>query len=445
MNGRRLLAGSAMVVGVTATMLAVGALAGGAKQAVEPAPAVQPIAAPAQITSGADTTASITALQTRLKKYPNDSASWASLGFQYTQQARLTADPSFYGKADGAFARSLEIEPKDNAAALTGQATLAAARHDFGPALDLTRRADALNAYGAANLGVMTDALGELGRYPQSFATLQRMVDLKPGVPSYTRVSYSYELRGDLKGAQYALDQALGIAQSPADAAFALQYLGELAFNAGDLRTAGRHFAEGLRRDPTYVPLLAGRARVEAASGNTAGALRDWQAVTTRLPQPTYLIEYADLLTSLGRTTEAQQQYAVVDATITLFRSQGANVDLELALYDADHGRSAAAVTAAETEVKRRQSIQVEDAYAWALHSAGRDREALVYARKAQRLGMHNALFDYHRGIIELSLGMKVEAKASLTKALKTNRYFSPLQAPKARAALATLGGRPPR
>lgn len=440
MNRSRLLAGTLSVLGVTLVMLAVGALAGGgSRPAAQPAATVQRVAAPGLIAGAADTSATVTALQQRLRQFPKDAGSWATLGFLYTQQARLTADPSYYGKADGAFARSLSLQPQANAAALTGQATLAAARHDFSGALALTQRSDALNAYGAANLGVMADALSELGRYPESFKALQRMVDLKPGVPSYTRISYSYELRGDLRGARYALDQALAVAQSPADAAFALQYLGELAYNAGDLATAGSRFAEGLRRDPTYVPLLAGRARVEAASGQVDAAVRDWQTVTTRLPQPTYLIEYADLLAAVGRADQARQQYALIDATIALFRAQGADVDLELSLYDADHGRAQAALASASAEIARRQSIQVEDAYAWALHSAGRDREALVHAHRAQRLGMRNALFDYHRGMIELSLGMREQARASLTTALHTNPWFSPSQAPRAKAALAGL------
>lgn len=445
MNRARVLAGSLSAAGVAVVVVAVAALAGAGQNPAQPGTptqaSVQQVAPPGQVTNRADTGAALVALQQRLRQFPKDDGAWAALGFSYTQQARLTADPSYYGKADGAFAQSLALKPQGNAAALTGQATLAAARHDFARALTLTQAADKLNAYGAANLGVMADALSELGRYPESFATLQRMVNLKPGVPSYTRISYSYELRGDLAGATYALEQALDIAQSPADTAFALQYLGELAFNSGDLATARKHFADGLAKDPAYVPLLAGQARVEAASGNAAAAVRDWQEVTTRLPQPTYLIEYADLLTSLGRTAEATAQYAVVDATISLFKAQGANVDLELALYDADHGRSAAAVASAAAEIGRRQSIQVEDAYAWALHSAGRDAEALQHARKAQKLGMRNALFAYHRGVIELALGMKAQARVSLTSALRTNPYFSPLQAPRAKSALAGLGG----
>lgn len=442
MNRRRLIGACATVAGLSLAILGVGAVAGATGDTAERTSAASArVDPPAEHLGNATTAQSVAAAQHRLRQFPKDAGTWASLGFLYTQQARLTADPSYYGKADGAFARSLRAQPQQNAAALTGQATLAAARHDFARALDLTRRADALNRFGSTNLGVMADALGELGRYPESFAALQRMVDLKPGVPSYTRVSYSYELRGDVDGARYALQRALEISQSPGDAAFALQYLGELAYNNGDLPAAARYFADGLRRDPSYVPLLAGRARVEAAKGNTAAALKDWQTVTTRLPQPTYLIEYADYLTSLGRKAEAQQQYAVVDATIALFRAQGANVDLELSLYDADNGRPQQALKSAAAEIARRQSIQVQDAYAWTLHAAGRDTEALAFARKAQSLGMHNALFAYHRGMIEKSLGMKAQARASLREALRINPYFSPLEAPRARAALASLGG----
>ena len=441
MNRRRILSGSVAVACIAAVMLVAGTIAGGSGgQSTQTPVAAGPVSVGTNISVG-DATQTTSALQARLRKFPTDWASWSTLGYVYTQQARLTADPSFYGKAGGAFAQSLKIRPAGNASALTGQGSLAAARHDFGRALTLAQAADRVDKYSAANLGVMTDALSELGRYPEAMKTLQRMVDLKPGVPSYTRVSYSYELRGDLEGAKFALTSALEVAQTPADAGFTLRYLGELAFNAGDLPTAKRHFADGLQRDPTYLPLLAGQARVEAASGDTDAALRTWQQVTTALPEPAYLIEYADLLAALGRTDEATRQYAVVDATTRLFREQGSNVDLELALYDADRGRAQDALRSAQAEINRRASIHVQDAYAWALHGVGRDKEALVHARKAQQTGMRNALFAYHRGIIEQSLGMKAQARASLTSALAINPHFSPLQAPKAKAALAGLGG----
>jgi len=391
------------------------------------------------LASNADTAQTIAFLQSRLKKFPSDHDTWAALGASYIAQARLTADPSYYPRAEGALTQSLKVEPNGNARALTGLATLAAARHDFVGAEKLARESKAINPYGAVNQGVLSDALIEQGRYDDAQVELQKMLDLKPGVPSLTRASYYFELRGDAKAAASVLDRAASVAYSPPDAAYALYYLGELAFTSGDLSTAAKHYAAGLVRDPAYLPLVEGRAKVEAAQGKTAAALRDYATVVARLPQPSYVIEYGDLLRSLGRTKEASTQYAVLAAEEKLFVSAGVNVDLELALFDADHGRPVPALNAAKAEWDKRKSIQVEDGYAWALHVNGRDTEALVHAKGAARTGMENALFAYHRGMIEKSLGMRAAAVLSLKRAMRINPYFSTLLAPKARAALAQL------
>ncbi len=385
-------------------------------------------------------TAAIAALQERLRRLPGDYSAWADLGGAYLRQAQASADPSYYAKAEGAFERSLKESPEANSPAVAGQAALAAARHDFAAALRLAERALTINAFDSSALGVKVDALVELGRYDEAFDSLQRMVDLKPGVPSYTRVSYSYELRGDLAGARAGLDRALTAAATPADAAFALRYLGELAFSQGDLDTAAARFTEGMRRDPSYVPLIAGRARVAAAQGDLDAALSGFATVVERLPEPGYVMEYADLLEAANRPEEAARQHAVVAATAALFRSEGADVDLELALYDADHGRAPEALAAAQAAYDKRRSVHVEDAYAWALHAAGRSAEALPHAEAAARLGTRSALFAYHRGMIEKELGRDDAARASLQRALDINPHFSPLQAPRARAALDELG-----
>jgi Flp pilus assembly protein TadD len=76
---------------------------------------------------------------------------------------------------------------------------------------------------------------------------------------------------------------------------------------------------------------------------------------------------------------------------------------------------------------------------AWALHTNGRDAEALEYADRAAALGWRNAAFGYHRGMILAALGRSAEAEAQLTDALAINPHFSPLHAPRARAALDQL------
>jgi tetratricopeptide (TPR) repeat protein len=386
-----------------------------------------------------DRIAAVTRAQQRLRDVPGDYLTWAELGAAYVQQARVTADPSYYLKAQGALERSIQVRRDGNSFALTGLATLAAARHDFVRALDLGRRSLVIDAYSATTYGVVGDALVELGRYDEAFRAIQRMVDLRPDVASYARASYAWELRGDLTRARRALEQALDAAPAPDDQGFALYYLGELAWNAGDLGTAERRYAEGVRRAPGYLPLQEGRAKVLAARGRTAEAIAAYRTLTERLPQPAYVAELGDLLTATGNDADAAQQYALVRAGQRLLRANGVDTDLELALFDADHGNPAGALRAARAVYATRKGVFAEDALAWALHAAGRDRQALPHARAAQRLRTRSAVLRYHLAMISAALGDRPGAREQLTAALDTNPHFSPLQAPAARTALGSL------
>lgn len=390
--------------------------------------------------SGATSGDVIAKAQARLKLLPKDSATWASLGLAYVQKGRESVDPSYYPKAQQALDRSMSLMPSGNVPGLAGQAVLAAARHDFSAARDLAQQAADLDPYNSTVQGVLGDAENELGDYDAAFATFQRMNDLDPGVPAYTRASYAWQLRGDSAKAVSAMQMALDAAYSPADKSFSAFYLGELAFYDGDLTGALTRYQQALDVDPSSAAALDGRAKAYAALGRTDEAVADYAKVVQEVPQSLYLIEYGDLLTSLGRTDEAKQQYDLVRTEQQLFAAQGVDTDLELALFDADHGDPAAALKSAQQEFAKRQSILVEDALAWALHVNGRDAEAAPHAASAVRLGYHDSLLYYHQGMIANSLGDTATARSALTRALQLNPHFNPIQAPQARAALAALG-----
>ncbi len=156
-----------------------------------------------------------------------------------------------------------------------------------------------------------------------------------------------------------------------------------------------------------------------------------------RRPQPVYLVEYAELLESMDHGEEADQQLAVAETVRTLYDDAGVVPDVEVALHEADHGDPARALAVAEANALTRSSVQVEDALAWALHANGRDEEALVHAEAARAQGTRTALWDYHRGMVQLDLGLVAEGRASLELALETDPAFSRLHAPLAREALA--------
>ena len=420
------------VLGLAAGLLAVGVAAG--------SPPDTPSAPAASAPAGDPLSQRIAALQAGLDRVPGNFRDWSALGYAYLSKARLTADPGLYGRAERAFDEALALRPQEDTA-LAGKAALAAARHDFAEALALTDQALAINDFSPTTYAVRTDALVELGRYDDALKAVQRLLDLQPsGVESLTRGSYAAELRGQVEPARELLQRAAEEATVPADAAFAQYYLGELAFNSGDLAAASAAYEAGLAADPGYLPLAAGRAKVLAARGDTAAAAAEYRLVVEQLPQPEFLVAYGELLEATGQQQEAQEQYDVVRATQQLYAANGQDVDTELALFEADHGTPEAAVAAAEKAyAKRPDSIFTQDAYAWALHKAGRSEQALPIARAATRTGLRSPALLARVGTIEAAAGETAAAAATLERALDLNPAFSPLHAPKAQALLTSL------
>jgi tetratricopeptide (TPR) repeat protein len=193
-----------------------------------------------------------------------------------------------------------------------------------------------------------------------------------------------------------------------------------------------------VQADPSYAPLVEGRARAEAALGETAAALRDFARVVSIVPAPSYLVEYGELLQATGDSVGAQQQFALVRTEERLFRANGVALDSDATLFEADHGSPAAAVALGRQAVVTRPFLDSYDAYGWALHRAGSDKAALAMADRALRTGYRNALFRYHRGVIELSLHKVTAGRADLRAALRINPAFSPLAAPIARRLAGT-------
>ncbi|MEU4743277.1 tetratricopeptide repeat protein, partial [Actinosynnema sp. NPDC023658] len=159
--------------------------------------------------------------------------------------------------------------------------------------------------------GVPADALTQLGMPAEATAAVQRMLDLEPGVPSFTRAAYDLEQRGDVTGAREALEGALEAAWSPSDVVFCRYRLGELAFDNGDPDEALSQYAQGLAVDPRDVMMLQGKAKVSFARGSCGRVAAGGSELVRRTPLPQLAHEYANLLRTAGRDPAAQ--FAVLE------------------------------------------------------------------------------------------------------------------------------------
>jgi tetratricopeptide (TPR) repeat protein len=382
----------------------------------------------------------ISQLESRLRDNPDDAYAYAQLGLGLLQQVRESGDVSLYARAGKAFQEALTRDPKQ-LDALVGQGILALALHDFHGALQWADKAWAINPFRAQILGIKVDGQVELGRYDETVQTLQKMVDLRPDLDSYSRVSYVRELYGDVDGAIEAMRSAVQTALPGSESwAWTLTHLGHLYFNRGELTEAAAIYKQVLVAKANYPYALAGQARVAAAQGNTDEAIAIYQQISERLPLPEFIIALGELYEATGQADAARQQYDLVGVIQQLNAAAGMNVDLEMALFTASHGNDPAdAVQQARAAYAERPTIYAADTLAWALYQQGEYAEAWQLSQEALRLGTKDALLHFHAGMIAAKVGDKEAARTHLQTALAINPYFSPLYMPVAQEALAAV------
>ncbi|MGW8062878.1 tetratricopeptide repeat protein [Streptomyces ziwulingensis] len=445
-RGRRVLiasAAGAVVLGGVLVLLSRGG------DAPPPAPG------PAALARGAVTTGVPAALpdlavligdrERHLRAQPLDGVSWAVLGTAYVEQGRRTADVANWPKAEKALRTSLQVGAQRNPQALEGLAALAVARRDFPAAKKWGESAVKAGPKRWTAHAVLIDAYTGLGDHEGVRRALDEVMELRPGAPAVgARAAAVYRDLGWREDAAARISDAAAAAGAPAERAAYLEQAGRLAFERGDREEALRFFREALRVDPDQRAAQAGQGRALAALGRTTDALSAYQAALVKQPSPEYALELGELYESLGLGQAARVQYDLLRERVRAAGAAGADEELVLGRFEADHDDPGAAVRRLRDEWGRQPGTAVADALGWALHRAGEDEEALEFATIAtegdQGGGVRSALYAFHRGMIEKELERYGPARRRLGEALTINPYFSPLRAPEAKRALAELG-----
>ncbi|MFQ6019746.1 MAG: tetratricopeptide repeat protein [Dehalococcoidia bacterium] len=367
----------------------------------------------------------------RVERNPSDYISYAELGRTFIRRARETGDVDSYTRAEAALREALELNPKYEAA-ISYLATVLYARHDFSGALETAQRVYLLNPGAAQALAIVGDANLELGDYGEAESAYDKLLDLSQSPAVYSRLAHLAELKGRPQEAielmrRAAAEAENGAASRESRAWYHLQ-LGNLYFNTGDLSSAENEYERSLETFPDYVHALAGLAKLGAARADYDGSISLYSQVVDRYPIPEYVIALGDVYRAAGREEEAVKQYDLVSAIDRLYKANGVNTDLQMALYLTDHDlRPEEALRQARAEYERRGSIQAADVLAWTLYKSGRYEEALTYSQEALRLGTQDALILFHAGMIHYRLGDYEEARRQLERAVEINPRFSVL------------------
>jgi tetratricopeptide (TPR) repeat protein len=369
--------------------------------------------------------ARIARLKDAVRRDPRDRASLQDLGSTYVQAVAAGGDVALYNDAEAVLDRAEAVAPNDPRTQVI-QGYLALARHDFGRARELGLSAHEARPFDADALAVLVDGEVELGLYDDAAQHLQELLDVRPGLAAYSRASYLRELHGDVEGARQAFAQAGAAGSDRYDLASVAVLRGKLALGQGAVDEAATHFGEARRHVDDPAGVEAGEARVLAARGDRTEAIAALEKAIAKRPTAEAAILLGDLLRLEGRMTDAERADRVVRNLARDERAAGADVNMELSLFEADRGNPARALDLAQqAHAVKPGNVNANVALAWAMRANGRASEAIPYVDHALRLGTRDGLLRFRTAAVLADAGETQRAAAELRTAFEVNPWFS--------------------
>ena len=359
-------------------------------------------------------------------------------------RGRITGDAASYASAETASTRSLAIAAR-NPEAQTIHAEVLYANHEFAQAGSKSRAIFEADPEQLGALAVYGDSLRELGDYSGAAAVIDRLERMAPGSPSVAvRRARLQVLNGQPELAANTARRAEAAARDSGllgpTLAFYSSFRGQIAYEAGDYRSAHRHYDAALDVAEGDRTASFGKARALAVSGRLEEAKVVLRALTDRYPDPASLALLEDVFMTIGDRASAEQTRGIVEAVAGISRSNQQIYNRELAMYYANHDLNLTeALKLARAEITQRNDVYAYDTLAWAEYKSGNISQASEAAAQALATGIRDASVLYHAGMIAIANGERAWGAELLADALSFNPIFDIRQAPLARAALAKV------
>ncbi|MEZ5040055.1 MAG: tetratricopeptide repeat protein [Saprospiraceae bacterium] len=310
----------------------------------------------------------------------------------FTNEARVTGEHGHYYPAalkvlDEALSRSKQ-NPDEQFRALAMKAGVLLSLHQFSEALEVGQAALAMNPYNAQTYGILVDAFVELGQYDQAVEMADKMVNIRPDLRSYARISYLREIYGDVDGAIEAMQLAVDAGYPGYEqTAWARLMLGQRYAQYGEMEKAEMEFQRILIDRPGYPFAIAALGDIALKRGEEAKAEQLLKEAAAAIPEFSFYEKLATIYQKQGRTETFNQ--TIGDLLVMLQEDQEAGhiMDLELAHLHAEllHDYPTALTYAMKVYEQRPENIEVNRTLAYIYKEMGEATKAQEQLEKASR------------------------------------------------------------
>jgi len=374
-----------------------------------------------------------------LKTNPQNLKAYLTLAQVFITEARLSGNTGYYNVAAVKMIdHVLEQKSTDkdiNFEALTLKAGVLLSMHQFKDALDVANAAYKISEHNAQILGALVDANVELGNYAVAVQYCDKMVQLRPDIRSYSRVSYLRQIHGDNAGAIEAMKMAVEAGLPGAESTeWARVVLGDLLLMTGDINNATICYetALGLRKNYPYAE--AGLGRLEKTKKNYAEAIKHTENAINTLTDVAFVNQLAEIYALKGDNEKAEEIYEdVVDLLEKGEKEQNKedalvkhNGSRELAsAYSHTNELGKALKNAQEDLALRPLNNDANELIAWIYYLDGDYTNAKMHADKMLSTNTKNPTTLYKAGLIYTKSGDTEKGKMLIAEAKEINVSIS--------------------
>ncbi|MBK9108885.1 MAG: tetratricopeptide repeat protein [Saprospiraceae bacterium] len=262
----------------------------------------------------------------------------------FCNEAKITGEhPYYYPLALAQYDSALAIlngkETDETFRSLSGKASVFLSLHHFEDALQIGKKALALNAHNANIYGILTDANVELGNYTEAITYADKMVSIRPDIRSYSRISYLRELHGMTPEAIDAMKLAIQSSYpGTEDRAWAMVTLAHLLYDNQAFQESQNVVDRILSERPLYPFALEIKAMLEIQKGNQEEAEALLKQAISIIPEVSFQIQLAEIYKSQHRDIEFNNALQSIYEMMKEDSDKGHNMNLELAQLYLDLG-----------------------------------------------------------------------------------------------------------
>ncbi len=370
-----------------------------------------------------------------LETNPGNLQQYLILAQVFILEGRLTGNTGYYNTAAVQMLNKvLEQNPTETDIlfqAYTFKSGVLLSMHQFRDAQDAANKAYAISQHNAQLFGALVDANVELGNYTEAVKMSDNMMQLRPDIRSYSRVSYLRQIYGDNTGAIEAMKMAVEAGVPGAESTeWARIILGDLLLMTGDIKNAEICYssAQGLRTNYPYAE--AGLGRLEKAKKNYDEAIKHTEAAINIMSDVAFVNQLADIYELKGDKEKSEEiRNDVLDLLEKAEKEQNKednpikhNGARELAIANMHVGKLDKAMKYANEDLAMRpDNIDANELVAWIYYLQGDYTNAKMHADKMLITKTKNPISLYKAGLIYSKAGDQTTGGSMMAEATAIN------------------------